>query len=178
MAYPNKIIRNAETGQAIRFIRTSRDTAGQLLEMEATFRAGSLRPPAHYHPHQVEDFTVVAGELTVEIGEELKTFRKGEHLHIPQNTIHAMWNRSASDTVVNWQVQPALETESFFETAFGLSHENRTAGRDTLSFRQKVGLARRFSSEFRLVRPSRFVQNILFGLVAAISCLLGNRSTR
>lgn len=176
MAYPNKIIRNAETGQAIRFIRTSRDTAGQLLEMEATFRAGSSHPPAHYHPHQDEDFSVVAGELTVQIGQELTTLRQGDHLHIPRNTIHVMWNQSAADTVVNWQVRPALDTEFLFETIFGLSNESHSNGRGSIPFLHKAVLARRFSSELRLARPSQLIQKVVFGLVALITPSLGYRA--
>ena len=65
MAYRNKIIRNVQLGQEIRFLQTAKDTDGTLLEMESTYHAASKEPPPHYHPHQEEDFTVVEGELHV-----------------------------------------------------------------------------------------------------------------
>lgn len=174
MAYPDKIIRNIKTGQTIRFIRTSRDTAGRLLEMESTLRAGSSQPPAHFHPQQVEDFTVLAGELTVRIEGELKIFHEGGHLHIPQNTVHAMWNDSATDTVVNWQVSPALGTEYFFETAFGLANDSKSIS-GTPSLLPTALLARRYWTEFRLAKPGPVVQKILFGTLALLARVIRYR---
>lgn len=168
MAYPEKIIRNQKTGQAIRFIRTSRDNDGKCLEMESIFQAGSAQPPAHYHPQQAEDFTVLEGELTVRVEGELKILHAGDHLHIPKNTVHSMWNGSTTDTVVNWQVRPALSTEYFFETAFGLANEG-TSKSGIPSFLPMSLLARRFSSEFRLAKPGPITQKILFGFLALLA---------
>src|SRR5215470_5495475 len=47
----------------LRFCKTSRDTNGELLEMEAIYRPTSSPPPAHFHPKQEETFTVVSGSL-------------------------------------------------------------------------------------------------------------------
>ena len=106
MADTNQVLRNPKTGQSIRFVSTGRDTAGQLLHMEATYRAYSTEPAAHCHPHQVEDFTVLAGELTVQIHGQRRTLRPGDTLHLPQNTVHSMWNASDAETRLDWQVRP------------------------------------------------------------------------
>lgn len=172
MAYPDKIIKNTKTGQAIRFIRTSRNTSGQLLEMESIFQAGSPPPPAHFHPQQVEDFKVEAGELTVRIGGKIKILHEGDHLHIPENTVHAMWNESATDTVVNWQVRPALDTEYFLEMAFGLANESKCRS-GTLSLLPMALLVNRYRSEFRLAKPGSLIQRILFGMLASLARLSG-----
>ena len=121
MAYRNKIIRNVQLGQEIRFLQTAKDTDGTLLEMESTYHAASKEPPPHYHPHQEEDFTVVEGELHVRLEDHLVILKKGDHLHIPKNRVHSMWNGSENRTVVNWKVQPAMNTEYFLETAVGIS---------------------------------------------------------
>jgi hypothetical protein len=144
--------------------------------MEATFRSESTQPPAHYHPYQVEDFIMSEGELTVQIGKKIKTFHQGDHLHIPKNTIHSMWNESGAITVINWQVRPALSTQLFFATVFEISNKNLNSRQSTLSLVQKIGLARRFKTEFRLAKPPRLVQDILFWLVAAITPLLSYRA--
>ena len=84
-----------------------------------------------------------------------------------------MCNRSAANTIVNWKVRPALATENLFEALFGLSNANHTAGRASLTFLQKASLARQYSAEFRLARPSQLVQNVVFGLVAGVSSAMG-----
>lgn len=61
MAFKNKIIRNAKTGQEIRFLLTGKDTQGKLLEMEATYAEHSEEPVGHYLPFQTEAFTIISG---------------------------------------------------------------------------------------------------------------------
>ncbi len=75
MAFKNKEIFNPITKQDNKFLQTSRDTDGQLLEMESTYNSFSKEPAAHYHPYQVEDFTVLTGELTVRIDGRLKVLK-------------------------------------------------------------------------------------------------------
>src|SRR5262252_10073188 len=112
MAYQNKQIQNPIARMSIRFLQTSKDTNGKLLEMEATYSPHSIEPAPHYHPHQEEDFTIVSGEMTVRMNGQLKILKAGDQLHVPKNTVHSMWNNSSETTaVVNWKVTPALTTE-------------------------------------------------------------------
>lgn len=111
MAYQNKIINNSKTGQQIKFIQTAKDTDGKLLEMESTFAPHSKEPPPHYHPIQKEDFKVIKGKITVKINGKQKILKQGECIDIPANTVHSMWNASEETTIVNWKVQPALNTK-------------------------------------------------------------------
>eukprot|EP01036_Dinobryon_divergens_P048062 gene48062-64490_t len=88
MAYKNKVISNRITGQSIQFLQTSKDTGGQLLEMESTYHVASKEPPMHYHPFQQEHFTVLKGELTVRVSGKLSTLMIGDTLHIQPNEPH------------------------------------------------------------------------------------------
>jgi quercetin dioxygenase-like cupin family protein len=175
MAYTQKIIRNPKTGQQIRFLRTGRDTNGQLLEMEATFAGNSIEPAAHYHPHQAEDFRVVTGELTVQMDGRTKVLRPGDTLHIPRNTVHAMWNASPGEAIVNWQVRPALTTDHFFETAFGLANDGKVGPNGMPPLLQTALLARHFSAVFRLASPPRPIQRVLFSVLSPVAYLAGYR---
>ncbi|WP_461084172.1 cupin domain-containing protein [Spirosoma flavus] len=173
MAFATKIIQNPKTGQRLRFIRTSKDTNGQLLEMESLYRAHSTEPVPHYHPNQTEDFTVLAGELTVRMDGQTSVLRPGDTLHVPENTVHSMWNASDADTVVNWQVRPALNTEAFFETTFGLAADGKVGENGMPPFLQTVALARHFSNVFRLAKPPQAVQQLVFGLLSPVARLVG-----
>lgn len=173
MAYKNKIIRNVKTGQDILFLKTSKDTNGTLLEMEAIFSAQSKEPLAHYHPIQQEDFTVLAGQLTVRINGHLKLLQAGDRLHIAPNTVHAMWNSSDEKTVVNWQVRPAINSEHFFETMAGLAADNKTNANGKPGMLQVALTASRFSNVFRLAKPSYTVQKIVFKILKPFAYIAG-----
>jgi len=177
MAYKNKLINNSKTGQSIRFIQTSRDTAGELLEMEATFRPFSKEPPPHYHPYQVEDFIVLSGELSVRMDEQVVTYRTNDIFHVPVNKVHSMWNGSSESTVLNWKVRPALNTENLFETVSGLSNDGETNDHGVPRMLQLVLLADKFSKVFRAAKPPYYVQKILFLILTPLSYALGYRAS-
>jgi quercetin dioxygenase-like cupin family protein len=177
MAFRNKEIRNPQTGQTIRFLQTSKDTAGVLLEMESTYETNSVEPPAHYHPKQEEDFLVLEGELMVRVDGKEKVLKRGDHLHIARNVVHSMWNQSGGNTVVNWKVMPAMDTEYLLETASGLAIEGKVDPTGRPSLLQVALMMNRFSSVFRLARPSFAIQKIIFSVLSPLACVAGYRAT-
>ena len=114
MAFKNKTIVNTIVGQNIRFLQTAKDTNGKLLEMEALYRPYSREPPAHYHPHQDEFFVIIKGQMTVRLEGKILLLNEGNSLHIPAKTIHSIWNNSASPTILNCKIQPALTPSIFW----------------------------------------------------------------
>lgn len=176
MAYKNKLIINPLSGQMIKFLQTTKDTNGKFLEMESEYRAHSMEPLPHYHPYQEEYFIIEKGQMTVRLEDKVMVLNEGDFLHIPVNTIHSMWNDSASPAVINWKVQPALSTEFFLETVMGLAAD-KTKHKRMKSFLQRSLMGYKYSDVFRISRPSFFVQKILFVLVAPFALLLGYRSS-
>ena len=177
MAFRNKTIANPKTGQTIKFLQTSMDTGGRLLEMESTFRPHSEEPPSHYHPFQEEQFSIVSGQLTVRINGKLKMFVRGDQFTVPKNTSHAMWNASAAPTIINWKVSPALDTEYFFETTVGLAREGKTDEKGMPNLLQVALIANKYNKIFRLSKPPYFVQKIFFSVLTPFAYLAGYRST-
>ncbi len=177
MAFKNKTIRNPKTGQDIKFILTAKDTDGKLLEMETTYNSHSKEPAAHYHPYQVEDFTVLSGQLTVRIDGQLKVLKQGETLHIPINKVHSMWNDTDGMTIVNWKVQPAMNTENLLETAMGLAVDGKINEKGMPSILQITLMANKYSDVFRLQKPPFAVQKILFLILTPFSYLFGYKQT-
>lgn len=175
MAFRNKHILNPVTGQEIRFLQTKKDTAGALLEMESTYHAHSTEPVPHYHPQQEEDFTVMEGSISVRLNGALVVLHSGDHLHIPKNTTHAMWNHTDTVTRVNWQVRPALDTEYLLEMGMGLANAGKVSAKGMPGLLQVVMMARRFSGEYRLARPPYFLQRILFSILFPVAYAAGYR---
>ena len=173
MAYKGKTMLNSRTGIETRFVQTSKDTDGQLLEMETAYPAHSPEPPPHYHPFQEEDFVVLTGEMTVRLDGQLRILRQGDTLHIPKNQVHSMWNHTGNKAVVNWKVRPALDSEYLFETATGLANAGKTNAQGTPDILQSALLMNRFSQVFRLAKPPYPVQRFVFGLLALPGRLFG-----
>ena len=176
MAYTGKTISNQITGQSIHFLRTSKDTGGKWLEMEATYQPRSMEPLAHYHPQQEEEFTVLSGALTVKINGGHLVLQAGDHLHVPKNAVHSMWNASNGITIVNWKVRPAMNTEYFLETAMGLAGNKKTNSKGMPPLLQSALLASRFAPEFRLSKPPYFIQRFLFAILTPIGQRLGYKA--
>lgn len=177
MAFRNKTIYNPKTQHEIKFLQVAKDTNGQLLEMEATYYAHSKEPPPHYHPCQEEDFNVLSGEITVRIDGQLRVLKPGDTLHVPKNKIHSMWNDSNNKTVLNWKVQPAMDTEYLFETTNGLANEGKTNENGMPDILQVSLMANKYADVFRLAKPPFFVQKILFLILTPFAYLSGYRPT-
>ena len=177
MAHKDKIIRNPQTGQDIRFIQTGSDNDGELLEMESTYNEYSKAPPAHYHPYQIEDFTVIQGELTVRMDGQIQVFHEGDTLHIPRNKVHAMWNNSNEKTIVNWKVQPAMNTAQLLETFMGLASDGKADKEGRPPILQSALTLNKHASVFRLAKPPYPVQKVVFTALSPIAYLLGYRPT-
>jgi len=63
MAQAGDQITNARTGQKMIFLKTGKETAGKLLEIESFNPKSDLREPIHIHPIQESSAKVVSGKL-------------------------------------------------------------------------------------------------------------------
>lgn len=177
MAFRNKIISNPKTKQDIKFLQTGKDTNGKLLEMETTYNSHSKEPPAHYHPFQVEDFTVLSGQLSVRIDGQIQVLKQGDSLHIPSNKVHSMWNDTDEKTIVNWKVQPAMYTENLLETGTGLAVDGRTNNNGIPNMLQVALMANKYSDVYRLANPPFWIQKIVFLFLTPFAYMFGYKST-
>ncbi|WP_052273123.1 cupin domain-containing protein [Flavihumibacter solisilvae] len=176
MAYRNKSISNKPAGVDINFLQTSKDTNGALLEVQATYHPRSKEPVVHYHPVQTELFTVISGELTVRLSGKPVILKQGEQLEIKPKTVHSMWNNSCEQTVVNWKVQPAMNTEYFMETTAGLATEGKTDPEGMPGILQSALMANHFSREFRMATLPFPIQQIAFIFLVPLAILFGYKA--
>jgi quercetin dioxygenase-like cupin family protein len=96
------LIRNVETAAAYWLMDVlwivlvdGRDTGGRFSMMEQLLPKGS-GPGPHTHTWSDETFYILDGELTLLIGDETRTARKGDFIFVPRSTRHAF--RVDSDT--------------------------------------------------------------------------------
>jgi quercetin dioxygenase-like cupin family protein len=173
-----QILRNPFSGQDLVFRRTTADTDGEVLEVESIWHQRADEPVEHFHPSQAEHFEVTAGRLAARVGGEERNLSPGDTLTVPAGTPHAMWNAAEGETRAIWETRPALKTERFFETAWGLAEAGEVRKNGLPGPLQLAVMLREYDEEFRLTKPPRPVQVALFGLVAPIGRLLGRRAYR
>jgi quercetin dioxygenase-like cupin family protein len=167
------VIENLVSGQRLIFRKTAQVTGGELLEVESIYTKPSpSRPPVHYHPRQEERFEVLSGKLHTLIGGEERTLREGKILVIPPCVPHGMWSEEAG-TRVKWQTRPALKTEAFFETVWGLAKDGKVNDEGVPNLLRVALIAREYEEEYCLVSPPRAVQRVLFAALAPVGRLLG-----
>jgi quercetin dioxygenase-like cupin family protein len=160
----------------LRFVRTSAETDGASVEVEAVYRAHSPPPPRHFHPHQEEQFHVVEGRLRFELGGASRDVAAGETIVVPTGAIHRAWNPDDEPARATWITRPALQTERFFETLWGLAQDGHTNERGAPNLLRIALIARHFADTWVLANPPRPVQSCLFAVLAPIARLVGYRA--
>ena len=166
---------NPVSGQHLIIKMTAQDTGGELLEVESVYtKPTPSRPPTHYHPRQEERFEVLAGRLNVLVDGQERTLEEGEILIVPPGVPHEMW-AAETGVRVDWQTRPALKTQAFFETVWGLAKDGKVNDKGVPNLLRAALIAREYEEEFRLASPPWAVQRILFGLLAPLGRLLGYR---
>src|SRR5215208_2101448 len=174
MARAREEIYNPVQCDSIIFMETARDTNGELMrgELVVSTRGGN---PLHVHPLQEEHFKVLSGTLGVQIGEEHRSLREGEEATVPPGTPHRWFNDSDRDEArVLGEVRPALNTETFFETLYGLARDGRTDESGVPNPLQlAVMLNGLHKDEIYLAKPPMPVQKVLFALLSPFGKLVG-----
>ncbi|RFS22570.1 cupin domain-containing protein [Chitinophaga silvatica] len=167
--YDDQTIKNVITGQIVKFLTS--DTGSDTLEMESLYLPFSIEPPVHYHPYQDEYIKVLEGELTVRMDGEINIYRSGSAIHIKKNTRHSIWNSGFRETIVNWKVDPALETAEFLRTMTQLSNSGETDVQGVPSLHVMVYLLRKYNKIFRLEQPREVTLRMLYLLFSPVFCL-------
>ena len=166
---------NAATGHRIVFRQTAADTNGALIEVDSFLPAGQPTPPEHVHPFQEERVEVVSGIAFAHLDGRPCLLRAGDVLVVPPGVPHAITNGGGEETHLMWQASPALKTEAFLETMWGLAQVGKTDRRGVPGTFQRAVMLREFGDEIRPARTPWTLQRATFGLLAPIARLLGYR---
>ena len=75
--------------------------------------------------------------------------------------------------MVRMEMRPAARFEAMIRNAFGLAQDGKVNKAGMPNVLQLAVFAREFSDVMEFTRPPRFVQRMLFGLLAPIARMLG-----
>lgn len=175
MARSGQVLEHPVTGERIVWRQVSRDTDGSLLAGDMYARPGAKPAAAHVHPHQEERFSVVRGTVSLLIDGTETLLQAGEHGVVPAGRPHTWSSVGDEEAQISVEIAPALRTEMFFETFFGLASDGKTNRRGLPNPLHLAVLMREYEAELRLARPPAAVQRALFTPLAALGRSLGYR---
>lgn len=122
-----KTVRNPAIGHWIKFLQTSEQTNGELLQIEYGVEKPESKPaiPLHKHLKCEERFEVIAGQLGVILDGERRVFTVGKQLYIQPDTPHTFWNAGEGELRFITDVRPPGELQTYWETIFGLAQDGK-----------------------------------------------------
>ncbi len=177
MAHTGDIIENPITGQRMIFRQTAQDTNGQFVQIDEYLPPDGQVDVEHIHPLQEETFHVITGTLKFILDGREIIAADGDTVVVAAGIPHAFGNIGEGEALVRVEMRPALNTEGFFETYFGLAQDGRldpdTKMADLL---QTAVTLYTFRSEISLPHIPSFIQKLLFGMLAPIGRLCGRRA--
>jgi len=115
MASPGDVLVDPCSNRKLVFRRTTRQTAGRLLEFSLHYPTREARPEPHTHAVQEHQVEVLSGVLRAEVSGRLQVLRPGDVLLICPGDTHAIWNAATRPAHAVWHTFPALDTEAELE---------------------------------------------------------------
>lgn len=117
MVTKNQILDMSPLGMIFTVLQTGKDTAGKSLVLHWELLPGCNMsdPLVHIHPHAVESYEVLEGEMEFFIKDKWIPAKKGDKLSVPIGITHAFRNPGNKIVTVYNTHQPAFRMENYFE---------------------------------------------------------------
>jgi mannose-6-phosphate isomerase-like protein (cupin superfamily) len=169
-------IENQVTGERLVFLKTSRETNGELVVVEAFVKPTGFVASAHLHPYQEERFHVLRGTVGFKLDRSRLIAGPGQRITVPAGTPHKFWNAGEDEARFECEVRPALQFEQLIETMFGLAADGKTNTKGMPNPLRLAVIARAHFDDVRLPFPPEWMQRMGLALGAPLGRLLGYQS--
>jgi mannose-6-phosphate isomerase-like protein (cupin superfamily) len=117
MAHTQQILDMTPVGMRFTVLRAAGDTEGKSLDLQWELLPGcNMKDPlVHTHPHAIETYEVLEGEMEFFVKDKWIRARKGDKLTVERGITHAFRNPTNTIVTVYNTHQPALKMENYFE---------------------------------------------------------------
>lgn len=117
MATKNQILDMTPLGMKFTVLQTAADTDGKSLDLHWELLPGcNMKDPlVHTHPHAIETYEILEGDMEFFIKDKWIPAKKGDKLSVPIGVTHAFRNPTDKVVTVFNTHQPALKMENYFE---------------------------------------------------------------
>lgn len=148
----DRILENAATGERVRFVRTAKETGGELLVMEDHWTRPGHVVPRHIHPGIEERWTVIEGRVAYTVDGTETIAGPGDSVVAPAGSPHSARDAGNGEVLVRIEMRPPLRWEDFVHQLFALAGESldHDVGARSLS-----ELFREFAPEIELAPDDR-----------------------
>ena len=164
---------NPATGEAMIFLTTAAETAGDYVLIELRAAPDAVVAAAHVHPAQTETFEVVTGTLGVKVAGHMTKATAGDVLVVEPGQSHNWWNAGDSTLVFRCRVEPALQFESLIETMFALAADGKTNAKGMPNPFRLAVIASAHLDTVVLPFPPVWIQKVALTLGAPLGRALG-----
>jgi quercetin dioxygenase-like cupin family protein len=174
MTRAGDVIVNPATGDKIKFLKTARETKGELLQFQEWLKVGGVGPPEHIHPRQEEHFLVVKGTMGVSLNKKEHILKEGQEITVPRGAAHRWWNAGDVELDHISEFRPALRFDAFLQTLFALGREKNTYKGIPLILQFAVVSGENPDNVYVTELPVG-VQKVLYKLLIPVTAALGYR---
>jgi quercetin dioxygenase-like cupin family protein len=171
------IIENPVTGERIEFLRTARETGGELVEIEVTVQPNGFVAAAHLHPMQDERFEILEGAIEFRLEKQTIAAGPGDVFLVAAGTPHRFRNTGDTPARFRTEVRPALQFEQLIETMFSLAADGKTNRKGMPNPLRLAVIARAHFDDVRLPFPPAWLQRLGLAMGAPAGRALGYRAT-
>ena len=173
MIHQGDVIENEVTGERLVFVKTSQETNGEIVVVEAFVKPTGFVASAHLHPYQEERFEVLSGEVGFKLDRSRLIAGPGERVTVPAGTPHKFWNAGDDEAHFVCEVRPALQFERLIDTMFSLAADGKTNRKGMPNPLRLAVIARAHYDDVRLPFPPEWMQRMGLALGAPLGRLLG-----
>jgi mannose-6-phosphate isomerase-like protein (cupin superfamily) len=169
------VVYNNITGErAIVLVGTEDSDDGRIVAFLGV-RPGGAVVGEHVHPSITEHFKIVSGRLCVKVNGAETTLGPGDEVTVPPGTPHDWWNAGDVEAQVVVEIDPGRRFELMLTTLFGLANDGLTDEKGMPHALQLAIIGKEFQDVIEFTSPPRFVQRVMFAILAPIGRALGYR---
>jgi quercetin dioxygenase-like cupin family protein len=178
MSKAGDVFENPVTGErAVVRVGTEESTDGWMVN-DLYVRPGGAVAGEHIHPTIVERFTVRRGQISFRIDGKESIAAVGQSVTVAAGVPHAWWNAGDEDAHVLVEVlDPPGRFGQMIVDLFGLAQDGKTNDKGMPNLLQTALFPLEYEDVLYFTSPPRWVQKILFTLIAPVARLLGYRGT-
>jgi quercetin dioxygenase-like cupin family protein len=173
LIHPGESIENQVTGERLVFLKTSRETNGELVVIETFVKPTGFVASPHLHPYQEERFHVLRGTVGFKLDRSRMYAGPGQRITVPAGTPHKFWNAGDDEAHFVCEVRPALQFEQLIETMFSLAADGKTNRKGMPNPLRLAVIARAHYDDVRLPFPPEWMQRMGLALGAPLGRLMG-----